>query len=208
MDLFSSPMTPALTSPAAIAAAAIPTAHLDLALSMQLAVGWAGEGGEEPRLAWWRCDLATEFGGEDLFKRLLPSTWAWATLQGAREAARRKDAELRAQDHNPDRLLSLFNLGFEISERVEERLRDLKHGGKPPHEALPVLKQVLTARWRREDFAQWVTSFGPIETVPTLAGRRIKGEAPEALDAQVRKLVAGLAPLSEKYPMPHFQRSV
>lgn len=104
-------------------------------LTAQILIAWAGEGGEDRRLGWWRSDLISEFGGEDLFKRLLPHTWQWAPLQGAREAARRKDAELRAQDHDPDRILSLFSLGFELDERVEERLLDLKRAGVPPVEA-------------------------------------------------------------------------
>ena len=68
----------------------IPMSELDAALTAQLVVAWAGEGGEEKRLGWWRCDLVSEFGGQDLFQRLLPSTWTWAVLQGAREAARRR----------------------------------------------------------------------------------------------------------------------
>ncbi len=73
----------------------IPSSELDRVLTAQLALAWAGESGEEPRLRWWRSDLASEFGGEDLFQRLLPHTWRWAVLQGAREAARRRDAEAR-----------------------------------------------------------------------------------------------------------------
>ena len=53
----------------------LPTSALDGALTAQLAVAWAGEKGEEPRLGWWRSDLASELGGEDLFRRLLPHTW-------------------------------------------------------------------------------------------------------------------------------------
>jgi hypothetical protein len=48
-----------------------------LALTVQLVVGWAGEAGENPRLGWWNTDLASEFGGEDLFRRLLPNSWRW-----------------------------------------------------------------------------------------------------------------------------------
>jgi len=103
----------------------VPVSEVDFLLTAQVGVAWAGEGGEEPRLGWWRSDLASEFGGEDLFRRLLPSTWRWATLQGARAAAMRRDHEIRAHDHDPDRLLTLFNLGFEIDERVEERLQHL-----------------------------------------------------------------------------------
>ena len=69
---------------------------LDLALTAQIAVAWAGEGGEEPRLGWWQTDLVSEFGGEDLLRRLLPKTYPWAMLQAVREAGRRKDEELRA----------------------------------------------------------------------------------------------------------------
>lgn len=64
----------------------VPVAELDHALTAQIIIAWAGEKGEDPRLGWWRCDLVSEFGGEDLFKRLLPNTWDWAVLQGAREA--------------------------------------------------------------------------------------------------------------------------
>lgn len=106
-----------------------PTSDLDRLLAAQLAVAWAGESGEERRLGWWRTDLVSEFGGHDLFKRLLPHTWAWAALQGAREAARRRDAELRAKANDPDQILSLFSLGFELDERVEERLNELKRSG-------------------------------------------------------------------------------
>ena len=77
------------TADAAVAAirAPIPRAELDEILVAQLAISWAGEGGEEPRLGWWPSDLTSEFGGEDLFQRLHPRTWRWATLQGAHDAA-------------------------------------------------------------------------------------------------------------------------
>jgi hypothetical protein len=116
---------------------------LDHILTAQLAVAWAGEGGEEPRLGWWKTDLASEFGGEDLFARLLPATWPWAVLEGAREAARRADAAGRAQHHAPDRLLTLFHLGPELDERLSERLRDHKRSGTTPKDALPRLGALL-----------------------------------------------------------------
>ena len=67
----------------------VPLSAIDFILTAQIAVGWAGEDGEERRLGWWRSDLAAEFGGEDLFKRLLPRTWQWALLQGVRDRRRR-----------------------------------------------------------------------------------------------------------------------
>lgn len=132
---------------------------IDMVLTSQLVVAWAGETGEERRLAWWRCDLASEYGGEDLFRRLLPSTWRWAAFQGAREAARRVDEELRRRDHEPDRIVSLFSLGFELDERIEERLADLKRSGRAPDEALPGLA-VTDDGWHPENFWDWVAGHG------------------------------------------------
>src|SRR3954463_1426724 len=134
----------------------IPRSELDRVLVAQLAVAWAGESGEEPRLGWWRSDLTSEFGGEDLFQRLLPRTWRWATLQGAREAARRRDAEARAKDHDPDRVVSLFRLGFEVNERLDERFQELKASGKEPLVALPALGELVGDGWHSEKFADWV----------------------------------------------------
>src|ERR1043165_1873766 len=104
----------------------VSTADLDTVLTAQLIVAWAGEGGEEPRLAWWRSDLVGEYGGKDLFKRLLPATWMWAGTQAAGEVARRTDAEARRKADDYDRVRSLFSLGFEVDEQIEERLQDLK----------------------------------------------------------------------------------
>lgn len=181
--------------------------ELDVALTAQLAVAWAGEGGEEKRLAWWRSDLLSEFGGEDLFRRLLPNTWEWAVLQGAREAARRKDAEVREKDHNPDRILSLYSLGFELDERIGERLQDLKQAGRPPNKALPVLGKLMAQPWKAERFLDWVKSHGAVETTVTPVGRCIAGEPPQALGEVIHKLLAGLAPLAESYPLPHFRQA-
>ena len=192
--------------PLAAARAPVPASDIDLVLTAQLAVAWAGEGGEEPRLRWWRSDLVSEFGGEDLFRRLLPHTWEWAVLQGAREAARRKDAELRAKDHDPDRILSLFALGFDLDERAEERLLDLKRSGQRPLEALAGLGDVISPRWDRGRFLDWVQGHGRAETTIVPQGRRLKGAPPKAVGALARKLIAALAPLSDEYPLPHFLR--
>lgn len=183
----------------------LPLSELDLALTAQFLVAWAGEAGEERRLGWWRSDLVSEFGGMDLFQRLLPNTWHWATLQAARETARRIDAELRRQDHNPDRILSLFNLGFELEEHLEERLQELKRAGTSPDKALPGL--ALMARdWSPKSFWDWVDGHGEVSTTLTPTGRRIKGEPPATLASLVHALVAALAPQSDAYPLPHFVR--
>jgi hypothetical protein len=184
----------------------LPITELDDVLSVQLALAWAGESGEEPRLRWWRSDLTSEFGGQDLFQRMLPRTWRWATLQGAREAARRRDAEERAKDHDPDRIVSLYRLGFEVDERLDERLQDLKASAKEPLKALPGLGAVLSERWRPERFASWLRAHGEVDFVKTPIGRRLRGEPPESLTELVQKLIAALAPLGNEYPLPHYRR--
>ena len=185
--------------------AAPSTEVLDGLLAAQLAVAWAGEGGEEPRLGWWRTDMVAEFGGEDLFKRLLPHTWDWAALQTAREAARRRDAELRAQASDPDRMISLFHQGFTVDERLDERLLEHKGAGAAPPLALPSLDGLLTENWSREAFASWVGAHGPGEHQATPVGRLVKADAQD-LDAVVRALVGALAPLQDQYPLPYLER--
>lgn len=187
-------------------ASPLPMSEVDFLLTAQLAVAWAGEKGEEPRLGWWRSDLVSEFGGVDLFKRLLPSTWRWATLQGVRAAAIRRDRELRTKDHDPDRMLSLFSLGFEIDERVDERLQQLKRSGQDPAIALPGLSDAIAPIWDKSGFADWVSGHGEAEFVASPVGRRIKGSAPGSLDGLVRRLVGTLCPLSDEYPLPHYRR--
>ncbi len=188
----------------------ISNSTLDAILTAQLAIAWAGEGGGTSRLGWWRTELTSEFGGEDLFKRLTPSTWPWVVLQGAREAARRCDARGRTRDHNPDRLISLFSLGFELDERLDERLQDLKRAGRPPQEALPTLGDLLPAEeedWDRETFAAWVASHTTVNNEISPAGIRLKNAPPSSPELLVTHLVGALAGLPENYPLPHYRIS-
>jgi hypothetical protein len=185
----------------------VPPSDLDGLLTAQLVVAWAGEKGEERRLGWWDSDLTGELGGEDLFQQLLPETWAWATLQAARAAAIRRDAAVRAADHDPDGILTLFAQGFAIDELVEERLRDLKQSGQSPLDALPGLREIIDKPWNRERFAEWLDGFDAPETEATPIGRRIKGPLPEGLDRRVQKLLGALKPLAERYPLPHYRRA-
>jgi AcrR family transcriptional regulator len=193
--------------PTRAARAEVPSAAIDRTLTAQFAVAWAGEGGEEPRLRWWRSDIVSRYGGEDLFRRLLPNTWEWALLQAVREAARRKDAEMRSRAHDPDTLVTLFRFGAELDERIDERLQDLKASGQAPHDALPGLRDVVTSAWSRDRFLEWVQSHGPVETSTAPTGRRIAGSPSGDLDALVRSLVAGLAPLTDAYPLPHVRKA-
>lgn len=186
----------------------ISASGIDYALTAQCIVAWAGETGEVKRLGWWRSDLVSEFGGKDLFQRLLPATWEWAVLQGAREAARRKDEALRLHDHDADRIISLFSFGFELDERLDERLQDLKRSGRAPREALLGLTDGMELDWDRTRFLDWVQGHGEAESAAVPIGRRIKGEPTSSLEQNVRRLVAALAPLSEHYPLPHFRRTL
>jgi hypothetical protein len=183
----------------------VPAVHLDRALTAQFVVAWAGESGDPKRLGWWQSDLISPYGGRDLFRRLLPKTAEWAVLQAAREAARRTDAEMRRRDHDPDRILSLFRLGFELDERLEERLQDLKQSGRGPYEALPGLAPAITPVWDAGRFLQWIQTHGNIKTDATPSGRRIAGSPSADLDDLVRRLVAALAPLGDSYSLPHFR---
>ena len=182
------------------------TSEVDALLSAQIIVAWAGEGhvGDERRLGWWRSDLVSEFGGLDLFQRLLPTTAPWAVLQAVREAARRVDARERALVNNPDGVCSLYRLGFEIDERAEERLRELKRAGQLPKVALPGLS-VIYEPWSRANFTAWVETHGKAAYEVEPIGRRLTAARPAALDAAVGRLVAGLAGLPEKYPLPHYR---
>lgn len=190
-------------------ATAVASSDLDLALTAQIALAWAGEGGEEPRLGWWQTDLVSEFGGGDLLRRLLPRTYPWAMLQAVREAARRKDLDLRARASDPDQLVTLYRFGFELDEQIDERLQAHKRSGLTPLEALPGLEEVLGATlhepWDRAQFLQWVEANGPGQTEAVPTGRLLRGPVPAGLDRRVAQLVAALAPLGDSYPLPHFR---
>lgn len=183
-----------------------PQSEIDFALTIQLAVAWAGEAGSTPRLGWWRSELVSEFGGEDLFRRLLPATWQWGMFEAAREAALRTEGALRRVDPEPDRIVSLYCLGTATDERINQRLIDLKRSGRPPMDALPGLSEVVLQSWNGEHFFDWVISHGSAETVATSIGRRLKRRLPESLRQQVEILLSALAPLVDVYPLPHFWR--
>jgi hypothetical protein len=186
---------------------AAPEEALDRILTLQLAVGWAGEGKTDPpRLGWWRTALNDELGGEDLFKRLTPRTWRWVVLEAARAAARKVDAEARAQAADADQLVSLFRLGFELDEQVDDRLAELKRSASDPAEALPELGKLI-AIWNADAFKAWLERLGAPDTAPSSIGRRLKGEPPDDPVATAQTLAAAMAPLSERYPAPHFRTS-
>lgn len=195
----------------------VPDGDLDAALTAQLLVAWAGEKG---RLDWWRCDLVSRFGGLDLFADLTPETREWSALQAAREAARRHDRERRTQHSDPDTVLTLFHLGFECDEQLDERLSHHKRSGAHPFTRLPGLADFVRLPCPDEDdpeesfardlFEQFLRGdAGKIQVDPT--GRRLPGVPPSNLPDLVRQLLAALVPLTQQggqsqYPLPYFRR--
>ena len=186
-------------------ATTIPDKTLDEILALQVTVAWAGEGAcVPPRLGWWRSDLVDPAGGGDLMARLLPKTHAWASLEAVRVAAIRSDAKARGQMPNPDKMRTLFFLGFELDERLAERLAHHKRSGATPENALP-LSIDLGAGFSAAavaDVLRAATSKVQHAVVP--GGRQVKGAMPEAPALLVQHLAAALAPFADKYPMPFY----
>jgi hypothetical protein len=182
-----------------------PTA-LDEILALQILVAWAGEGRCKPRrLGWWDTDLVDPDGGGDLFARLVPRTHAWAALEAVREAARQTDAKARERHGEPDRLRTIFFLGFEVDEKVSDRLAAHKRAGKSPTESLP-LPFALDGKWPKDKV---LAAFSPgkppaFDPVPPV-GRQLEGAPPASTDELVRRLVAALVPPAEAYPLPFFR---
>jgi len=178
----------------------LPNSALDDILTTQLIVAWAGE---EERLGWWRTTLVDDYGGLDLFAKLLPNTALWAALQGVREAARRVDAAQRQGSHDPDSLFTLFRFGFDRDEQLDERLADLKRSGHPPNVALPGLPSLLDG-WDPSILERWLDAPPPLTKAPR--GRQLKDAMSNTPERDARALASAIIPLTPAYPMPHFRK--
>ncbi|HWB79959.1 MAG TPA: BREX-6 system BrxE protein [Nannocystaceae bacterium] len=179
-------------------------ATLDQILSVQLAIAWAGEGACEPRrLGWWATDLVDDAGGGDLLRRLIPRTAVWGGLEAVRVAARRADADARARLAAPHQARSIYFLGFDLDEALDERLAVHKHGTQSPAEALALPRGTFGA-WT----GTWLAdAFGHVAAPPvkmTLAGRQVKTAVPDNPAVLVETLAACLVPPAETYPCPYF----
>ena len=152
---------------------------LDSILAWQFLVAWAGEGRSEPRrFGWWDTALVDEYGGGDVLARLAPRTHAWAALEAVREVARRIDAKARSKHGRPDAMRTIFFLGFELDERLADRLSALKRSLRPPDEALR-LPLALSGKFNRGEVTA-ALSGGKVpsfEAVPP-TGRRLPGPIP------------------------------
>ena len=188
-----------------------PTAHLteaalDEMLALQFLVAWAGEGRCKPRrLGWWDTDLVDPDGGGDLLARLAPRTHAWAALEAVREAARQTDTKARERHGEPDRLRTIFFLGFEVDEKLWDRLAAHKRASTPPTEALP-LPFALGGQWSQDTaIAAFAAGGSPTFNAVPPVGRQIKGATPASANDLVRQLVAALVPLADAHPLPFFR---
>jgi hypothetical protein len=68
------------------------------------------------------------------------------------------------RDADSERLITLFRVGFELDEHVDERLADLKRTGVAPTEALPGLREVIGESWSKAAFADWLAGHGDVRT--------------------------------------------
>ncbi|MBK8256779.1 MAG: BREX-6 system BrxE protein [Polyangiaceae bacterium] len=182
----------------------LPDADLDSILAVQIAVAWAGEGRcSPPRLAFWDTDLVSDDGGGDFFARLLPQTHEWAALEAVREAARRVDAKMRGKIADPDRMRTLYFLGFEVDEQLSDRLAALKRSRRKPHEAL-AFPVPLGAAFSKEALVAALQHPGVSFTTMS-GGRQIKGSLPGNPKAMVQSLAAALVPFPDHYPLPFYR---
>ena len=170
------------------------TENLDRILAVQISIAWAGEGGEEPRLNWWDTEVMSEFGGYDNLKELVPGSAEWLGLKTIREAAKRTDEEYRNRASNPDELSTLYHLGYELDEQLEQRLSDLIHRQTPLSELLKHMKWItdpVEQEWEPKAFETWLTSLvnsQKIKTNKESVGCRLTGTPPDDIFMRICRL--------------------
>jgi hypothetical protein len=102
-----------------------------------------------------------------------------------------------------DAVRTIFFLGFEVDEQVQDRLAFLKRQGTPPEQALK-LPLPLGAEFDRSRVEAAFAQGEPSSFKKEPGGRLLTGPASSAPDAAVQRLVAALVPLADSYPLPHF----
>ncbi|ESA32464.1 hypothetical protein N836_26010 [Leptolyngbya sp. Heron Island J] len=180
---------------------------LDSILVWQFVVAWAGESLCEPsRLGWWRTDLIDKDGGGDFLQRLLPKTYLWASLEAVREAAIRTDQQKRQRLAQADQVNTLFFWGFELDEKLQDRLAVHKRGQKSPADRLD-LPLELGAEFDPADLKAVLTRPGSDNGKGyklVSEGRAMQGVPPQSLDLRAKHLAAALLPFTDSYPMPFY----
>jgi len=175
---------------------------LDKILAIQAVVAWAGETAKPPRLGWWKTDLIDPNAGGDLMARLLPRTHLWASLEAAREAARRVDEKARVRMGEPDKLRSLFFLGFAVDEALADRFALLKSQGRPPVEVLRI--GIVQEKFSNEALVE-LLGRKDVKFAVVPGGRQLKAQMPKDFGELVLALAGGLVPLADAYPLPFFK---
>ncbi|MBI5547481.1 MAG: BREX-6 system BrxE protein, partial [Deltaproteobacteria bacterium] len=100
---------------------------------------------------------------------------------------------------------TLFFFGFDLDERLAERLAEHKRGTVAPAEALP-LPVSIDSKFSADGLTEALHAMGKTpayDVVPV--GRQLKAAMPDALDLAARHLVTALLPFSEQYPMPFYR---
>ena len=106
---------------------------------------------------------------------------------------------------DPDQVRSLYFLGFDVDERLDERLAEHKRSGVAPAQAL-TFPLALDKPFTADGCTEALRATGKaraFDVVP--GGRQLKGAMPEALDLAVRNLAAALVPPPERYPLPFYR---
>jgi len=121
------------------------------------------------------------------------------------EAARRADAMARANMSDPDKLRTLFFLGFDLDERLAERLAQHKRSGDEPGKVLPLAVD-LGANFSPQELAGVLRPAAvDIDHKVVPGGRQLKGPIPDAPELMARYLTATLVPFADKYPLPFYR---
>lgn len=119
--------------------------------------------------------------------------------------ARSADDQARSKAADADAVRSVFHLGFDVDEQLEDRLAAHKRSGVPPKEALPGLIG-LEDEWVATMWAEWLDKMAIPETSynVTLSGRQVRGaDSTMPVVELVHHLVGALYAPSETYPAPH-----
>lgn len=179
---------------------------LDVILTLQITIAWAGEGLCEPkRLSWWNTDLIDSSGGGYMLQSLLPKTCHWASLEVVRQAAIQQDFQARQNLAQPDHVCTLFFWGFVIDEQLNDRLSQHKRRGHSLDKtlSLPLELGQQFSTTQLESAIRVPNQVIDFKVTPS--GRELVGKTPDSLELCVRNLTAALLPLMEQYPMPFYR---
>lgn len=196
--------------------------YFNAILGLQCLVAWAGEAQAQPaRMPWWRSSVMDDLGARYSLDLLLPRTAAWAELEVVRRCASAAERRRRATSQHPDAIRSLFSLGFELDQALEQHLKKMKAERRTPHDTLAwpgdmapsdtldrgQLAQVLGAQSNRVEFKTTTLGRELLNTIaPEPTADLDEAHLKEALTF-ARRLAAAAVPLDDaRWPMPYARR--